>query len=143
MAGRAAGSRATCPCSALRRPAAAAGRRGRAPYSAERSERAGRSRVQAAVPDDHGATGSEMRGQPFHEIHGAVLAAGASDRHGEVAAVVARVRGQPGLDEVAYVGGKLVDLRLALEEGGNVGMLPGEGAQPRIVEGVGQAARVE
>ena len=81
--------------------------------------------------------------EALHEIHGAVPAAGAADRHGEVVAVVAGVFGKPRRDEPFDVGVHLLDGGFLLEERDDGQIASRQRLQLGLVVGVGEAAHVE
>ena len=72
-----------------------------------------------------------------------MLAAGAADRHRQIAAVVAHIAGQPVGNESTDVLDHPSDIGLALEELDDLGILSGQRTQLRVVVRVGQAAHVE
>src|SRR5664279_1425349 len=70
---------------------------------------------QLAVAGQHLIAVPERARQPLDEIDRAMLASRAADGDGQVIAVVARVLGQPGGDEMMDVGVHALDFRLSLE----------------------------
>ncbi len=85
------------------------------------------------MADQHAGLGGEFTGQPFGDVHGAVLAAGAADGDCQVIAVVADVAGQPGVDEAGDVVAHAADFRLGFEEGDHWRIPAGQWAQLGIV----------
>ena len=59
---------------------------------------------------------AEMRSQALGQVHRPVLAAGAADGNGEIAAVGSHQRGQPACDEVTHVLEKPVHFGLLVQE---------------------------
>src|SRR5215468_12078382 len=67
------------------------------------------------MANQHLVARAEGLRQPLGQIHGTVLAAGASDRNGEIVAIVARIVRQPARDEVVDVAVHPLHLGQSLE----------------------------
>ena len=85
----------------------------------------------------------ELLGQAVDDVHRAVLAAGASDRHREVAAVARLVLRHAAAHEARDVGHQRRHVGVGLEETDDLGIAAGEVAQARLPVGVGERPRVE
>jgi hypothetical protein len=85
--------------------------------SRRRGRVAARRRVQLAVPAQRGPAVGKQPGQFLHQVHRAVLAAGAADGDGHIAAVVVGQGVQPGVQELGDVQHQLAHLVMLLEEG--------------------------
>ena len=81
--------------------------------------------------------------QPLGEPDRAVLAAGAADRHRQVAALVGLERGQPAAQERLHLRQHVDHLGLAFEISGDGGVAAGERAQLANVVRIRQDADVE
>mmetsp|Transcript_15320 Transcript_15320/g.36540 ORF Transcript_15320/g.36540 Transcript_15320/m.36540 type:complete len:376 (-) Transcript_15320:629-1756(-) len=99
--------------------------------------------VQLAVALEHMAVVAELAGQHLDQINRAVLAAGAADGDGEVAALVGREMRQPARQESADLAQHHADLGLGRQVAGHRRVAAGQRAQLAVVVGVGQHAHVE
>src|SRR5207253_2584795 len=99
---------------------------------------------QAAVArGDVAEFAGELLGQAVDDVHRAVLAAGASDRHREVAAVARLVLRHAAAHEARDVRHQRRHVGVGLEETDDLGIAAGEVAQARLPVGVGERPRVE
>ena len=87
--------------------------------------------------------GGEVLREPLDQVDRAMLAAGATDRDREIAAVRAGQLGNPVLEEADDVGEHLGDDRMALEVFDDRRIAAGERGEARLPVGIGQAAHVE
>src|SRR3989338_11276970 len=99
--------------------------------------------LQLSVAHQDAMPGAEMRGEPLHEKHRPVLAAGTTQRDGEIAARVARVTRQPFFQEAANIVEHPDDFRLPFKKSDDFGVQSGQGPQLRVVMRIGQATSVE
>src|SRR5690554_268118 len=86
---------------------------------------------------------AEVPPQLFADIHGAVLAAGATNRNGHVAAVTVRKRWNPAFQKPDQIVYHLAAVRLSLEKFDNRLIKSGKLAQTMVPVGIGQAAHIE
>ena len=85
----------------------------------------------------------ELLGQAVDDIHRAMLSAGASDRHREIATVARLVIRHAAAHETRDVRHQRRHVGVGLEKTDDLGIAAGEVAQARFPVGVGQCARVE
>ena len=86
---------------------------------------------------------AEAFGQLFHQIHRAVLAAGAADSHGHIAAVVAGEGVQPAFQKMGDVVLHQLHRLLGFQEVDHRLVAPGQVLEFGVVMRVGQHAHVE
>ena len=86
---------------------------------------------------------AELRHQLVDDVDRAVLAAGAADSDGQIAAIAREVLGNPGTDELRDVRDQRRDIGLRFEEADDLGVTAGEVAQRRLPVGIGQRAGIE
>ena len=95
------------------------------------------------VAHQNGGAAAEIGTESLDEVYRAVPASRAAYGDRERAPVVLSIGGQPGFDEAPDVLEHRSDFRLLLEEGDHGSIKATQGAKPRIVMRVGEAAHVE
>src|SRR5690625_5109037 len=85
----------------------------------------------------------EVAGQGFHHVDRAVLAPGAAQGHGDIAAVVGDEAGQPALHELTDVRHHGLDVGFGIEKVPDRLVAAGEAAQRRVPVRIGQGPQIK